>query len=57
MDVDFSLQKINKILEKQNSSFRLVEKDEDVCSMYVSEIKNEKVKAMNEKLFEDFKQI
>lgn len=57
MTVDVSKERINKILEKQNADFKLVDNEDSKCSLYIDDVDNEKAKKMQEKLFEDLKEI
>lgn len=56
MALNFSIERINKILEFQKSDFRITKK-KSVCSVVVEDIENEKVKEMNNKLLSELKQI
>lgn len=57
MNVDFSIDRINKILEKQNSDFKVVDDTKkSVCSLVIEDIKNKKIDKMNRTFFKELKE-
>lgn len=55
--LDFSINRINKILEKQNAAFKLINNKNENCSMYINDIENKEIKEMNQKLHNKLKEL